>query len=62
MIHAAQGVWLLEQAGMPDRALGDGVRQWYADFLRWMTTSKKGLDEKKSGNNHATWWTAQVAA
>jgi len=26
-----------------------------------MTTSEKGLDEKKSGNNHATWWTAQVA-
>jgi len=62
MIHAAQGVWLLEQAGTLGRALGDGVRQWYADFLKWMTTSKKGLDEKKSGNNHATWWTAQVAA
>jgi hypothetical protein len=62
MIHAAQGIWLLEQAGMLGRALGDGVRQWYADFLNWMTTSKKGLDEKKSGNNHATWWTAQVAA
>ena len=27
-----------------------------------MTTSRKGLDEKKSGNNHATWWTAQVAS
>jgi Alginate lyase len=62
MIHAAQGIWLLEQAGMLDRALDDGVRKWYADFLQWMTTSKKGLDEKKSGNNHATWWTAQVAS
>src|SRR5438876_11868421 len=27
-----------------------------------MTTSEKGIDEKKSGNNHATWWTAQAAA
>jgi hypothetical protein len=62
MIHAAQGVWLLEQAGMLDRTVADGVRRWYADFLKWMTTGKKGLDEKKSGNNHATWWTAQVAA
>ena len=62
MIHAAQGIWLLDQAGMLDRALGDGVRKWYADFLHWMTTSRKGLDEKKSGNNHATWWTAQVAS
>jgi alginate lyase len=62
MIHAAQGVMLLEQAGMLDAKLGDGVRRWYTDFLKWMTTSAKGLDEKKSGNNHATWWTAQVAA
>jgi hypothetical protein len=62
LIHAAQGIWLLERAGMLDRAVATGVRAWYADFLKWMTTSKKGLDEKKSGNNHATWWTAQVAA
>jgi hypothetical protein len=27
-----------------------------------MRASPKGLDEKKSGNNHSTWWTAQVAA
>ena len=30
--------------------------------MKWLTTSPKGLDEKKSGNNHSTWWTAQVAA
>src|SRR5439155_17636319 len=24
--------------------------------------SSKGIDEKKSGNNHSSWWTAQVAA
>ncbi len=62
MIHAAQGVALLEQAGMLDGKLADGVRRWFADYLKWMTTSEKGLDEKKSGNNHSTWWTAQVAA
>jgi hypothetical protein len=38
------------------------VREWFAAFTKWMTSSAKGLDEKKSGNNHATWWTAQVAA
>ena len=62
LIHATQGIVLLEQAGKLDESLKDGLRQWYLDFLRWMTTSEKGLDEKKSGNNHATWWTAQVAA
>jgi hypothetical protein len=62
MIHTVQGVWLLEQAGALDGKIADGVRRWFADYLRWMTTSEKGLDEKKSGNNHSTWWTAQAAA
>ena len=62
MIHTAQGVSLLEQAGMLDAKVGNGVRRWFADYMTWMNTSQKGLDEKKSGNNHATWWTAQVAA
>ncbi len=61
LIHAAQGVTLLEAAGGLDAAVAVGVRQWFADYLRWMNTSQKGQDEKKSGNNHATWWTAQAA-
>ncbi len=61
-IHLVQGVILLEAVGGLDRSVAGGVRQWFGEFSRWMTTSKKGLDEKKSGNNHATWWTAQVGA
>lgn len=61
MIHAVQGVTLLEAAGGLDASVAAGVRQWFADYLKWMNTSQKGKDEKKSGNNHATWWTAQAA-
>jgi hypothetical protein len=62
LIHAAQGIALLELAGGLDRGIAAGMRQWYGDYTKWMSTSSKGLDEKKSGNNHATWWTAQVAS
>ncbi len=62
LIHAAQGIALLDAAGMLDAKLAASLRRWFADYLAWMTTSQKGLDEKKSGNNHATWWTAQAAA
>jgi len=62
LIHATQGIMLLEAAGKLDAALSSGLRRWLTDYLHWMTTSDKGLDEKKSGNNHATWWTAQAAA
>jgi len=42
--------------GNLDAPVGSGVRDWFKDYLQWMTHSQKGLDEKKSGNNHATWW------
>ena len=62
LIRCAQGVALLDAVGKLDGALATAVRAWFAAYLKWMTTSPKGLDEKKAGNNHATWWTAQVAA
>jgi hypothetical protein len=62
LIHVVQGIQLLELAGGLDAKIGTGLRSWFADYLKWMNTSKYGLDEKKSGNNHATWWTAQAAA
>ncbi|HWC96588.1 MAG TPA: alginate lyase family protein [Candidatus Sulfopaludibacter sp.] len=61
-IHLVQGIALLELAGGLDGSVAQGVREWFTAFARWMTTSKKGLAEKTSGNNHATWWTAQVAS
>jgi len=62
LIHAVQGVALLERSGKLDSAVAGSVRRWFQDFLKWMTTSRKGLSEKQASNNHATWWTAQVAA
>jgi Alginate lyase len=61
-IHLVQGIALLEAAAGLDAGVSAGTRKWFSESSNWMTTSKKGLDEKKSGNNHATWWTAQVAA
>ncbi len=62
LIYAVQGIQLLRASGKLDSALETALRAWFSDYLRWMTTSRKGLDEKKAGNNHATWWTAQAAA
>jgi Alginate lyase len=65
LVYAAQGVALLEAASGSaaglDAAVAQGVRRWYGEYLKWLNTSKDGLDEKSSGNNHATWWTAQAA-
>jgi len=62
LVWAVQGLALLEGSGLWTGSDRNAVRQWFAEYLRWMTMSPKGLEEKKSGNNHSTWWAAQVAA
>ncbi len=37
------------------------IKDWFTEFLVWLTTSKNGLDEKYQGNNHTTWWCTLVA-
>ncbi len=37
-------------------------KKWFENYSEWMTTHQYGIDEKKNGNNHSTWWAAQLAA
>lgn len=61
-IWLIQGVMLAEHAPGWNPETGRALRQWFTEFLRWFTTDEKGKQEMKSGNNHSTWWAAQVAA
>jgi Alginate lyase len=49
LIHCVQGLALLESEGGVHPDVLNGVRGWFRDFLGWMTTSSKGLAEKKVG-------------
>nr|WP_294907637.1 alginate lyase family protein [uncultured Lacibacter sp.] len=35
------------------------MKKWAADFLNWMQTSKVGIDEMNTLNNHGAWYDAQ---
>jgi len=61
-IHAIQGMEFLAHTGAWDSKDQAAVHRWFEEYLTWLTRSKKGQYEKKSGNNHASWWTAQTAA
>ncbi len=37
------------------------LRGWFADYLKWMTTSKNGKEERDAKNNHGSCWVMQVA-
>lgn len=62
LIRAIQGMEFLMQTGSWDARDQAAVRKWFEDYLRWLVHSKNGEDEKASGNSHASWWDAQVAA
>jgi acetyl esterase/lipase len=36
------------------------VRQWFADYLHWLATSKNGQHEHAAGNNHGAWMLSQL--
>jgi hypothetical protein len=62
LVRAIQGLEFLEQTNNWDAKDQAAVHKWFEDYLHWLLTSKNATDEQKSGNNHASWWDAEVAA
>ena len=58
LVEVARAVPFLDLSAA-DRA---AVVDWFAGYLRWMTTHEYGKAERDAANNHGTAWTAQAAA
>ena len=56
------GIRILEFLGAIDEDTLTKTKQWYVDFINWMLTSEKGIDEDNQHNNHGAWFDVQVAA
>ena len=62
LVEVARAAPFVAQSGALPPADFDTVKRWFADYVEWMTTSKNGIEERDSKNNHATCWLMQVAA
>ena len=76
-INTGRGIGLIETRGLTGvvDAIGllnsskswtasdqQGMRTWFAEFLRWMLDSKHGRDEAAAKNNHGTFYDVQVVS
>lgn len=62
LVEVARAIELLENSGALSKAELAAIKQWFSDYLVWLTTSKNGIDERDAKNNHGTCWVMQVAA
>lgn len=62
LVEVAQAIKSMEKSGALSVKDRKGFKQWFADYLGWMTTHKYGIEEREAKNNHGTCWLMQVAA
>jgi hypothetical protein len=62
LIEVARSVEILSSSQSMRSADATSIKQWFAEYLKWITTHQYGIDERDWKNNHATWWAAQASA
>ena len=61
LVEVARAASILEASRALKSAEFAAVKNWFAEYLNWMSTSKNGLEEREAKNNHGTCWVMQAA-
>jgi len=62
LIEVARSIEILAQnKAIPDQLMME-IKDWFSEFVTWLTTHPYGIDEMNTKNNHATCWVMQVGA
>ena len=62
LVEVARAIDVLERGRALPGTEFQPIREWFADYTRWMTTHPYGIEERDAKNNHGTCWVMQVAA
>lgn len=62
LVEVTRAIEVLEGSGVLTKAELTAIKQWFTDYLFWLTSSKNGIEERDAKNNHGTCWVMQVAA
>lgn len=61
-IEVVDAIGMLETSPAWTPAVDSAVRNWFREYLTWLTESPNGITEHAAKNNHGSWYAAQVAA
>jgi hypothetical protein len=62
LMEVVQGLLVMQNAKAMNANDLAAIRNWFEQYLQWLTTHKYGKDEMNAENNHGTCWAMQVAA
>lgn len=61
MVEVAQSVSVLEKSGLINNKDIIDIKNWFTQYLKWVTTHSYGIEEREAKNNHGTCWVMQVS-
>jgi len=61
LAELAVAIPFLEKSPSFDPAVDAGMKQWFTNYIRWMTTSSNGKQEMRAPNNHSIAYDLQIA-
>jgi hypothetical protein len=61
LMEVVQGLLAMQDASNMDAAALAGIKNWFEQYLQWLTTHQYGKDEMNAANNHGTCWVMQVS-
>jgi len=62
LVRIVDAIGLLESSPAWTAKDRNEMRDWCAEYLKWLRTGRHGLGEEKKLNNHGTWYDAQVVS
>ena len=61
LVEVARAITVLRGSKALSQQDAHGVNDWFVEYLKWLTTSAHGQEERDAKNNHGTCWVVQVA-
>jgi len=62
LMEVVQGLIVMEDDPAMDKNSLAVIKNWFEQYLQWLTTHQYGKDEMNAANNHGTCWAMQAAS